>query len=611
MVIRIPAFGGMVPRLSKRLLPDYGASEAVNCQLRSREARPYNGLLTVNNPSKAGTIKSIYLFGTSTQYWFHWTEDVDVVRGPIAGDATERTYYTGTDAPRVTDATLANTGAGTDYPKDSYLLGIPAPAAAPVAALGTGGSGTARALAYVYTYVSAWGEEGPPSVASNIVSAMPGQTVDLSGMSVAPAGDYNITAKRIYRVNTGTTGVAYQFVAEIAVATTTYADAKADSALGEVIPSTEWIAPPASMKGLTALPGGVLAGFTTNELCLSEPYQPHAWPDRYRLTTDFPIVGIGAFGNAVVIATNANPYIAYGSHPSAMQLSKVSEVHGCVSKRGIVSIANGVIFPTANGLVFINNATSAQKLTDPLMTQTEWQKYKPETLVATVHDGRVFGWYESGLVNGVMTGGGFILNPADLNEGFVELGFLARAAHADPETGKLYLLVDSGGTNRIQQWEGSTTKLDLDWRSRTFVLPEPVNMGFARVDADFSQNMSEAELAACTDEHATTLAANQALIDNGDVLGAIGDYAIGMVEVAGDNLEAPPVCELAQTAIFSLSSADSKGAMVERIIKTVSSSRAFALPSGYTSREFEIRVNGQIPVRSIIVAESEQELMNG
>lgn len=611
MVIRIPAFGGMVPRLSKRLLPDHGASDAVNCQLRSREARPYNGLLTVNSPTKVGTIKSIYLFGTSTQYWFHWTEDVDVVRGPIAGDTTERTYYTGTDAPRVTDATLANTGAGTDYPKDSYLLGIPIPAAAAVAALGAGGTGTARAIAYVYTYVSAWGEEGPPAAASNIVSAMPGQTVNVSGISATPAGDYNITAKRIYRVNTGTTGQAYQLVAEIAVATTTYADSKLDADLGAVIPSTTWVAPPSTMKGLTALPGGVFAGFTGNELCFSEPYQPHAWPVAYRKTTDYPIVGLGAFGNAVVVATNANPYIAYGSHPSAMQLSKVAEVHGCVSKRGIVSIANGVIFPTSGGMVFINNATAAQKLTEPLMTQAEWQGYKPDTLVAAVHDGRVFAWYETGVVNGVMTGGGFIINPADLGDGLVKLGFLARAAHADPETGKLYVLVDSDGTNRIQQWEGSTSKMDLDWRSRTFVLPEPVNMGYARVDAEFSQNLSTSELAACNSERTTTIAANQTLINNSDVLGAIGDFAIGEAEVAGDNLTAPPNCDPSQTAIFKLYSSNLVGAMVERVSKTISSSRVFALPAGYASREFEVRVSGQIPIKGIVVAESEQEVMNG
>lgn len=65
-------------------------------------------------------------------FWFHWNEVVNVVRGPIAGDVTERTYYTGVGLPKVTDSSLS-VGMGTDYPLNSFDLGVPKPLAAPSA----------------------------------------------------------------------------------------------------------------------------------------------------------------------------------------------------------------------------------------------------------------------------------------------------------------------------------------------------------------------------------------------------------------------------------------------------------------------------------------------
>lgn len=116
---------GVQPRVSPELLPTNAAQTALNCKLFSGEIRPWNEVKSNWTPTKAGTIKSIYLFGGS--FWFHWTQDVNVIRGPIAGDTTERTYYTGEGAPKVTDNSIATSGGGTDYPINSYTLGVPSP----------------------------------------------------------------------------------------------------------------------------------------------------------------------------------------------------------------------------------------------------------------------------------------------------------------------------------------------------------------------------------------------------------------------------------------------------------------------------------------------------
>src|SRR4030065_1230097 len=91
---------GEMPRASTRLLPENAAQVATNCKLWSRELRPWRDFSTVNNPIKTGPIKTIYPLGSGANYWMHWAEDVNVARGPIAGDTTKRSYYTGPAAPR-------------------------------------------------------------------------------------------------------------------------------------------------------------------------------------------------------------------------------------------------------------------------------------------------------------------------------------------------------------------------------------------------------------------------------------------------------------------------------------------------------------------------------
>ena len=104
----------------------------------------------------------------------------------------------------------------------------------------------------------------------------------------------------------------FQFVAEVNMSATTYEDSSDNDDLEEIIPSTYWIAPPdddtnlypdGPMKGLTALPNGVFAGFTGKRICFSEPFLPHAWPVIYRITLEDNIVAIGAAGNGLIVTT--------------------------------------------------------------------------------------------------------------------------------------------------------------------------------------------------------------------------------------------------------------------------------------------------------------------
>lgn len=130
-ILKITGFNGISPRTDPRLLPDNAATVAVNTKLQNGTIKPYKGTNQVSTLSKTGTIKSIYRFGEEvvgdTNYWFHWTTDVNVVKGPLSDDTYERTYFTGDGAPKMTTNALALTG-GTNYPMNARLLGLPAPA---------------------------------------------------------------------------------------------------------------------------------------------------------------------------------------------------------------------------------------------------------------------------------------------------------------------------------------------------------------------------------------------------------------------------------------------------------------------------------------------------
>lgn len=323
---------------------------------------------------------------------------------------------------------------------------------------------------YVYTYVSALGEEGPPSDDSALVDVSPAQTVDLSGLDTGPlSGQYNIDRKRIYRTVTSAVGTAYQFVAEIGIATQSYSDAKGDADLGEVLPSwdpslpgSEWSPPPETMQGITALNNGVLAGFDGNEVRLTPPYQPHAWPVAYRHVTPYPVVAVGALGRSIVAVDHSDAYLITGATPEAMDMTPLKIEQPCVAKRSMVSLGNGgVAYAGPDGLVLIQES-GAQIITAGYLTRSDWQALNPESIHAYLLDGRYIGFYTQR--DG--TQGGFIFDPtAEGGQGWIRLDTYATAGYRDALTDALYLVVDGN----FERWDANTVnRLTYRWRSRRF-----------------------------------------------------------------------------------------------------------------------------------------------
>lgn len=185
-------FAGMRPKIGERLLRDAESQLAVNCKLFGGELEAWGRPAVVETPTKAasGTVKSIFRMSDgATDYWLNWLTDVDCVRGAVAGDESQRIYFTGDGEPRISNLALA-TG-GSDFPTSFYVLGVFPPATAP-SLNHTGGSGSNVSYAFCYTFVTQWGEESQPSPAT-VHTAPDDTTWDVTGMDTAPGNSYTVT----------------------------------------------------------------------------------------------------------------------------------------------------------------------------------------------------------------------------------------------------------------------------------------------------------------------------------------------------------------------------------------------------------------------------------
>lgn len=473
----IKAFNGLKPIVDPVLLEQGEATIATNVKLVSGAIQSLKGTTTLKALTKTAPA-TIFRYGSSSnenEYWLEFTNRTDVMRSPIADNQYGMLYWADGTAVKYAPNSLILSGAS--YPGASYTLGLPAPTGQPtVSGTAPAASATSVSLTAVYTYVSAYEEEGPPSEAAAVVTLDPTGNITVSGMSVAPAGSYNVTKKRIYVSSNGTNSTAFQFWKEVPVATTSTTGAYDQTALGENLPSTDWVAPPATLKGLRMMANGIAVGFVENTAYASEPNLPHAWPHQY--PSDYKIVGVGTFGQSAAFLTESYPYILTGVDPAAMSFEKLSLPQACVSIDSIVETGSAVYYASPDGIVGITSQ-GADVVTKGLFTKEQWQVYNPSSIKASLYENRYIATYTKasgarGMLIFDFSGQGAVFVESDLNSGVA-----ITAMHHDARTDTLYL---AQGTN-IVRWDAGSN-LPFIWRSKIFRTPFPMNFGFGQVVAD-------------------------------------------------------------------------------------------------------------------------------
>lgn len=466
--IHIGVFGGEAPALDGRILPESRAQTSVDVRPGYGRLEP----LKANTPTGdtvASDTQTIHLFNRDANggngFWLEWDTAVNVLLSPVADDVHDRIYWTGDGAPKMSVAAILTSGA--PYPSNSYLLGIPAPDTAMTAAVDAGADPDALEISVTYavTYVSAYGEEGPPPSASTTVVDRPdGHGVTLSNIPTAPAGNYNIGTKRIYR----SSGGDYLLVAEIAVATTTYNDTTLDQDLGVAMESLGWDAPDADMIGLEQHPAGFMIGYFGNTLCFSEAYLPHAWPTSYRITTKTDITGLAITSNGVIVGTEDHPYLVVGAAPEAMQPVPLDIRQACLSPRAMVDMGEYAIYPSPDGLIAAGGS-DAKNLTDGLYTKAQWAALNPSSMHAYRYDGNYLCFHDAGA---------FMFNPS--NGDLTTLSDSADCAQYDAIRDELYLCA----SGVLSTFDSAATARSATWKSRKHLSRTQAPYSAIKVDAD-------------------------------------------------------------------------------------------------------------------------------
>lgn len=417
-----------------------------------------------------------------------------------------------------------------------------------------------------------------------------------SGGTITRAAPHNTSTwkQRFYWTETTASGTTY-VLAQLSSGAWEQNAASTATILGnaptaEGLPSAEWAMPPTDMHSIGVLPNGIMYGASKNDLCLSEPGKPYAWPTRYRQTADFEIVAVASVGTTIVVATKGTPYTLSGVDPTTMGggMSQIKETWPCVAKRSMVEMgAFGVMYAAPQGLAVIG-VGGASIATRDLYTQREWEALSPSTIVAAVRDGQYHFSHQP-------SGGAGVIGIVDKSEfaSSFAANYHPEELWTDPLSGAMYMVL--GGL--LYEYDADTGQRDLyDWMSRVEVMPRPMNLGAAKVDADFS--MTEAEVAAAQAAYDAAVAANQALIDAYETFGAIADTPIAELWIAGDELgDLPPLTF--DSLQFNLYVDDEL-----RFTKVVTNSRAFRLPAGYKSDNFAVRIAGNVSVSSVIVADT-------
>lgn len=662
--VHIKAFRGQVPRISERLLKPNNAATALNCKITAGSLDPLSGIGRVYDATRM--VETIYRYrafsgGAFADNWLTWSDHVDVVPSPNANDPYGRIYFSSeVFEPRMSSYALAVSSA--PYPTAWYALGIAAPTTAPTVAH-TGGSSTTESRSYVYTYVTAFGEESPPSPPSDLYTSHLTATWNITGMQTAPPNSGSITGAtsigvdvvrvtlntvfgiaqydtltfagvtgmtslngsfRVQSVNTATnqitialsttqtyssggtwtrnapfnttgmvkriyrtvgTGGTFLYVGEVPVATTSFADTVLAADLGEQLPTADSSPPPKNLSSLISLPNGCLAGIAGNELCFSDPYMPYSWPIRNRYA--FSGVGVAAIAasNSVIVLTETFPILYTGSDPEAMSGSTLETYAPCVSKRGVVDIGSGAIYPSFDGLWLVSTQ-QVQCITRKLYREVEWARLNPSTFDAAFHDGHYYAHYEGQDNTRILV--------LDINEAdsVVEVDETATALYRNDLDGKLY--VAKG--NIIYEWDVDTGRYyESDWQSVDMQFPAPVKFSAAQVHADYN---------AIVPIDTSQIAENEALIAAGAdaVSGHLNGFELLAFEVNGSYIE-PVELDTVRQVQFTLYDDG-----VPIYTKNVTSAKFFRLPAGFSSEVYSVGLSASVKVYSVTVAESVAEL---
>jgi len=370
-------------------------------------------------------------------------------------------------------------------------------------------------VSYVYTYVDEFGEESAPSAPTANYDVQGGQYIQLANFQIPskPTCGSVITSVRVYRIEDDgvggaqymliavrptnlSTAEAYAVLASLLPTTSSVVyDANAavsptglTTSISESLPSESWLYLTATATNLIQWQNGILAATVNNEIYVSEPLIHYAWPLAYRNLTQHDVVGLGVHREALIITTKSYPYLLLGSDPENTTLERLPFKQACLSKRGILSTDQGVMYPSPDG-VYLVDGTNGRIATAHLLTKEQWNTdYYPSETLSFSYDDEAYFW-RTGYPTGCILD---LANHDSLRQ--IDMGVYHGLWHTfyDAENDVLYMLIWNAKTETYQIVSAftSSTLLPFQWKSKVYRYPQPISMSTARVLAEFSSGVT-------------------------------------------------------------------------------------------------------------------------
>jgi hypothetical protein len=333
-------------------------------------------------------------------------------------------------------------------------------------------------------------------------------------------------------------------------------------ALTIILESDNYEQPPEDLQGLVAIQNNILAGFSGNVVYFSEPGVFHAWPSEYAITLEHNIVGLASISGFLLVLTDAYPYSVSGSDPATFSQSRIDANYPCLNRRSIVNMGFGIVYATHEGLAVFSPSVGSAIITKLLYNSDTWRTdLDPSTLVATFYNDNYFASHSTGAITYERDG-------KDQNVGgfFVDHDYTFTATWYDSPTNKLFLV--SGTNGDILEWNVPTQpSATMQWKSKTIITKDFINLGAARVIADYTD---------VTTIWDTTL-------DNWDVSAELWNTSDEVTFQLYANKQ----------LIFT---------------RTLNSDDTFRMPTGYKTDTFEVSVQGNVRIRAIHLGSTPRSL---
>ena len=264
----------------------------------------------------------------------------------------------------------------------------------------------------------------------------------------------------------------------------------------------------------------------------------------------------------------------------------------------------GVLYATHGGLALWTPSTGLTLATKYVYDWDIWDiDIDPTTIVAKFYNDKYFASHSTG---------SFMFERDDQIGGyFMTMSELFTAAWLDPLDDTLYFIADETGD--IYKWDDEPQPAGSgEWKSKVIVTKDYINLGAARVIADYATTTEESVAIAA---HNTAVPiTNAAIWALSEQLGGINgptDYMDGVVavnnsgsinsfELNGDGQTSNLRGVIGtQPVVFTLWQDKN-----QVFSATILSDEIFRLPSGYKSDTFEVSVSGGARVRAIHLGET-------